>query len=140
MGSQRVGHDRDFHFHYHLRDFPGGTSGKEPGCQSERHKRYGFNSWVGKISWRRKWLPTPAFLPRKFHGQRSLVSYSSWGCRESEMTEQLALSHFQWRSRHREHLWTQWGKERVGQIESAALKHTHYHMQNREPAGICSVK
>ena len=87
MGSQRVGHDRDFHFHYHLRDFPGGTSGKEPGCQSERHKRYGFNSWVGKISWRRKWLPTPAFLPRKFHGQRSLVSYSSWGCKESNTTE-----------------------------------------------------
>ena len=31
---------------------------------------------VRKISWRRKWQPTPVFLPGKFHGQRSLVSYS----------------------------------------------------------------
>ena len=32
----------------------------------------GFNSWVGKIPWRRKWQSTPAFLPRKSHGQRNL--------------------------------------------------------------------
>ena len=32
-----------------------------------------------KIPWRRKWQPTPVFLPGKFHGQRSLVGYSSWG-------------------------------------------------------------
>ena len=36
---------------------------------------------------RRKWQPTPVFLPGKFHGQRSLVSYSSWGCKESDKTE-----------------------------------------------------
>ena len=30
------------------------------------------NPWVGKIPWRRKWQPTPIFLPRKSHGQRSL--------------------------------------------------------------------
>ena len=35
---------------------------------------------------RRKWLPTPVFLPGKSHGQRSLVGYSSWGCKESSMT------------------------------------------------------
>ena len=40
-----------------------------------------FSSWVGKISWRRKWQPTPVFLPGKFHGWRSLASYSTWGCR-----------------------------------------------------------
>ena len=33
-------------------------------------------SWVGKIPWRRKWQPTPVFLPGKFHGQRSLVGCS----------------------------------------------------------------
>ena len=33
----------------------------------------------GKIPWRRKWQSTPVFLPERFHGQRSLVSYSSWG-------------------------------------------------------------
>ena len=38
-----------------------------------------FNSWVGKIPWRRKWKPTPEFLPGKSHGQRSLAGYSPWG-------------------------------------------------------------
>ena len=31
--------------------------------------------WVGKMPWRRKWQPTPAFLPGESHGQRSLVGY-----------------------------------------------------------------
>ena len=39
----------------------------------------GFDPWVKKISWRRKWQPTPGFLPGKSHGQRSLVAYSPWG-------------------------------------------------------------
>ena len=34
------------------------------------------------IWWRRKWQPTPKFLPGEFHGWRSLVGYSSWGHRE----------------------------------------------------------
>ena len=37
--------------------------GKEPACQRRRHKRHGFNPWVGKIPWRRAWQPTPVFLP-----------------------------------------------------------------------------
>ena len=37
--------------------------------------------WVRKILWRRKWQPTPVFLPGEFHGQRSLAGYSSWGRR-----------------------------------------------------------
>ena len=32
-----------------------------------------FNPWVGNIPWRRKWQPTPVFLPGNSHGQRSLV-------------------------------------------------------------------
>ena len=40
-----------------------------------------------KIPWRRKWQPSPVFLPGKFHGQRSLVDYSPWGCKESDMSE-----------------------------------------------------
>ena len=38
------------------------------------------------------WQPTPVFLPGEFHGQRSLVGYSSWGHKESDMTERLSLS------------------------------------------------
>ena len=43
--------------------------------------RPGFDLWVGKISWRRGWLPTPVFLPGELHGQRSLADYtcSLWG-------------------------------------------------------------
>ena len=40
-------------------------------------------------SWRRKWQPTPVFLPRKSHGQRSQVGYSPWGCKEEDITQQL---------------------------------------------------
>ena len=32
--------------------------------------------WVGKIAWRREWLPTPVLLPGKFYGQKSLMGYS----------------------------------------------------------------
>ena len=32
-----------------------------------------FDPWVGKILWRREWLPTTVFLPGEFHGQRSLA-------------------------------------------------------------------
>ena len=46
-----------------------------------------FNSWVGKISWRRKWHPAPVFLPGKSHGQRSMEGYSPWGHKESDVTE-----------------------------------------------------
>jgi len=40
-------------------------------------RRLGFDPWVRKIPWRRKWQPTPVFSPGKSHGQRSLVGYSS---------------------------------------------------------------
>ena len=73
--------------HARLSGFPGGTSGKEPACQCRRHKRHGFDLWVRKIPWRRKWQPTPVLLPGKSHGQRNLAGYSSWGCQESDTTE-----------------------------------------------------
>ena len=42
-------------------------------------RRLRFNLWVRKIPWRRKWQPTPVFLPGEFHEQRSLAGYSPWG-------------------------------------------------------------
>ena len=45
-----------------------------------------FDHWVEKIPWKRKWQPTPVLLPRKSHGQRSLVGYSPWGHKELDMT------------------------------------------------------
>ena len=49
------------------------------------------NPWVRKIPWRRKWQPTPVFLPGKFHRQRSLVGYGPWGHRVS--TTKLLNTH-----------------------------------------------
>ena len=46
-----------------------------------------FDSWVGKIPWSREWLPTPIFLPGKFHRQRSLAGYRSGGLKDSDTTE-----------------------------------------------------
>ena len=47
------------------------------------------SSWVRKIPWRKILQPTPILLPGKLHGRRSLVSYSPWGRKESDTTEQL---------------------------------------------------
>ena len=59
-----------------------------------------FDPWVRKIPWRRKWQPTPVFLPRKSHGRRSLVGYSPPGRKESDTTEQLhskfSLCNYYW--------------------------------------------
>ena len=47
--------------------------------------------WDRKIPWRRKWQPTPVFLPEEFCERRSLVGYSPQGRKESDMTEQLHI-------------------------------------------------
>ena len=70
--------------------FPGGGGSKEPVCQYGRHRDDG--SVPGReIPWRRAWQPAPVFLPGESHAQRNLVGYSPWGCKESDMTEQLYL-------------------------------------------------
>ena len=51
--------------------FPTGTSGKEPTCQCRRHKRFEFDPWILKISWRRAQKPTPVFSPGESHGHRT---------------------------------------------------------------------
>ena len=46
------------------------------------------------LNWRRKWQPTPEYLPGKSHGQRSLMSFNPWGRKESGTTERLTLTCF----------------------------------------------
>ena len=50
-----------------------------------RYSRHRFRPWVWKIPWRRKYQPTPIFLPGKSHGQRSLEDYNPWGHKELDM-------------------------------------------------------
>ena len=55
---------------------PGGAVVKNLICQCRKLKKCGFDSWVGRIQWSRKWSTALVFLPEKFHGQRSLVGCS----------------------------------------------------------------
>ena len=76
-------------------------SGKDSACQCSFCKRCGFEPWVRKIPWSKKWQPTPLFLPKKSHGERKLAGYSPWGCKRLNTTEpehihtQAGLSHLQ---------------------------------------------
>ena len=75
-------------------------------CGSDSKKIYlqcrkpGFNPWVGKISWRREWQPTPVFLPGEFHGQRSLAGFGPLGHKELDTTEWLtAAARYGWKDK-----------------------------------------
>ena len=86
-----------------FRGFPGGSEGKASACLQCR--RPGFDPWVGKILWRRKWQLTPVFLPGKSHGW-SLVGYSPWGHKELDTTEQLHFTSLQLSSQSSSHIHT----------------------------------
>ena len=66
---------------------PCGSVVKNPPAMLETRRRRGSYPWVGKILWRRKWQPTPVFLPGKSHGQRSLAGYSPWVTKELDTTK-----------------------------------------------------
>ena len=63
--------------------FSGDSDGKESTCNAGD----GFHPWVGKMPWRRAWQPLQYSCLETPHGQRSLVGYSPWGRKESDMTE-----------------------------------------------------
>ena len=67
-----------------LRDtrLPWWLSGKASACSAGE----GFDTWEGKIPWRREGQPIPVSLSAESHGQRSLAGYSPWGRKKSETT------------------------------------------------------
>ena len=71
------------------------AQGKESACQCRRRW---FDPWVRKTPWRRKWQPTPVFLPGESHGQKILVDYSPQGrkrvCYTLATKQQQHLSFF----------------------------------------------
>ena len=60
------------------------------------------HDWATSLSlftfmhWRRKWQPTPVFLPGESQGRRSLVGCCLWGCTESDTTKWLSSSSSKW--------------------------------------------
>ena len=61
------------------RELPKWCSGKESACQRRSRRKCGLDPWVRKIPGRRKWQPTPVFLPGESQGQRSLTGLQSTG-------------------------------------------------------------
>ena len=96
LGSQRVGHDWVTELKWGKDSFTalpskGGHSGLlswKTMCLNPKRIWWGvlwqsrLDPWVGKIPWRRKWLPTPVFLPGEFYRQKSLTGNSPWGCKD----------------------------------------------------------
>ena len=78
-------------FLYSKMGFQRWHSGKESACQCRRHKRPGFDPWVGKIPWWSKRQLTLVFLPGISHGQSSLAGYSPWGHKELDRTDRACV-------------------------------------------------
>ena len=69
--------------------FLGGSVVQNPPAYAEDLLQEEFNPWIEQIPWRRIQQPAPIFWSWKSHGQRSLVGYSSWGCKELDTTEAI---------------------------------------------------
>ena len=109
-------------------------SDKESAYQCRRCNRFRFDSWFWKIPWRRKWQPTPVFLPEKFHGQRILVGYSPWVTNRRDLvTEHTQYTHMVKYLIHTE--WRTKQKCTVQQLSGGTStiwvwkKEEHYHIQ-----------
>ena len=108
---------------------------KGPTCQS-RCKRHRFDPWVGKIPWRREWLPTAVSMPGESHGRRSLVGYSPWGCKGSDTTEHTHTH---------THTKTRMTIERTGRVTRPSdhggkvSMHTCYHISSHLRCKDCKI-
>ena len=71
-------------------ELSGWLSGKDPAYQCRRR---GFEPWVQKIPWRRKWESTPIFLPGKSQGQET-GGYSPWGCRVGHARARVSITYY----------------------------------------------
>ena len=79
-------------FTYQYRMLPRWLHAKESSCQCRRCRKYGFHPWVRKIFWRRKWQPTPVFLPGESTWTEQHGGYSPQGHKESDMTEHTNIA------------------------------------------------
>ena len=71
--------------------FPDGSEGKEPTWNAGDKGDAGLIPGFGNVPWRRKWQPTPVFLPGETHGPRNLAGYSPCSCKESYTTEHTRI-------------------------------------------------
>ena len=144
MGSQRVRHNwatftslrfsaLNWHLFYWMGSL-GGASVKECAYPCRRLKRHGFDPWVRKIPWDRKWYPTSEFLPGKFDRQRSMGAtvhgatrnwtlLSDWSNTHTHRHTHTQLkrrkwcwsSKMCWTRKGREEMRETWGRGRTGE-------------------------
>ena len=95
FGSALKGAAQKQNLGYRQSDFPCGSAGKESACNAGD---LGSILGLGRFPWRRERLPTPVFWPGEFHGL-----YSSWGCKESDTTEQLSPCRHLAQHQHTDH-------------------------------------
>ena len=69
---------------------------KNPPANAGDARDEGFDPWVRKILWRRKWQHTPVFLLGESHGQGSQAGYSPWGHKQSDTIEHAPTHPFCW--------------------------------------------
>ena len=115
-----------------LDELPTWLSGKESTCQFRRHRISRTIPGSGDLL-EEKWPSIPTFLPGKSHEQRSLVDYSSRGCKESDTAEQLTHTHTHTHThihtppgpntqqKCNKYLWDEWTKTWINYTESINL-------------------
>ena len=94
--------DFTFTFHFHALEKEMATHSRVPAWRIPGRGEPGglpsmSQTWLKRLSsssnkdtWKRRWQPTPVFLPGKFHGQRTMAGYSQWGHQESVTTEHIS--------------------------------------------------
>ena len=104
-------------------------SGEKSACQCRSPRRQGFYPWIGKIPWSRKWQCTPVFVPGKFHGQRSLMGYSSrghkeldWATERSHACAQMSQISLEWYRHHDSLKAASWAASSVGEKSECTLQ------------------
>ena len=99
---------------------PQWLNGNESACTAGDVGEAGSVPGLGKMPWRKKWQPTPVFLPGEFHGQRSLMDFSPWNGKESDTIEH-SRAHL-----NILHAWSSFSH----QVPTVALLWTHYNFSN----------
>ena len=99
---------------------------KESACQCRRWKRCGFDPWVGKIPWRKKWQPTPVFLPGKSHRG------TWWATAHGVGKNQIWLcshTHTHPKNTNQCHFWAVLKTGRVGRLQKTVILLTSYSIE-----------
>ena len=71
--------------------FPGSARGNEPACQCRKHKRCGFDPWLGKMPWRRGWQPLSSILAWRIPQTEELAGYSPQVAKTWTRMKQLSM-------------------------------------------------